>query len=1028
MSDCEEIERINRINRKIFKWTEWENSEKYALCLLKELGYDYIHGKELAPEAPRKERESMRGVVLKKRLISKIRQFNPWINDANIQQIIRKLTIPTKSTLESNEELWGYLTKPHTLTVEQDIEDGQGRRNRGVTLIDWNDPESNEFLCSNQFKVNSSKGNRIPDIVLFVNGLPLVVIECKSPLITNPLTQAIHQVSKYQEIIPRLFHLNQIVIITAGQAARYGVVGNKYEHYREWKDPFPITVDELSKIIEKTGRKTTTPTPQDILICGLLEPKNLLDIIRNFIVYETIRGKLVKKIARYQQFRAVIKTIAKIYSGKERGGTVWHTQGSGKSLTMLFTAVKLRREEKLKNPLIVFISDRIDLVDQLNGTFNACGFDNVQIPKKAKNLLSMIKTGQGVTVFSTIQKFRLSESEEDDNITAEFPVLNEDKNIFVLVDEAHRSQYKTFALRMRKSMPYAFYIAYTGTPLARTEKNEKITVGKGKTVNKFGGFIDVYDIRQSVEDGATIQIYYENRLPELQIEGNSIDAIFDRVFADKTDEEREAIKNKYATKKFILAADERIKKVALDIIEHFETHIRPNGFKAQIVVNSRELAVKYKKFLDQYNAPESAVIISANPNYDNELKKEGVKFITDKAEQKKYHGIDGRFHKPDDPLTFLIVCDMLITGFDAPIEQVIYLDKSLREHNLLQAIARVNRTNENKTHGLIVDYYGISSNLEEALDIFDINDIEGVMIPIDSELPRLAQFHRNVMKYLNGLDRADLEGIVLKLEPEDVRASFYADFKKFAQSLDMVLPNPKAEPYLDDLKLLQNIIKALRVRTRDEHLNIVGCGGKIKQIINDHVRSLGITQLVEPVPILSDKFQETLDALKNPKSKASEIEHAVRQEISVKVEEDPVFYTSLKEKLEEIIEMYRQQRIDLAEQIKQLKVLVTELKSRPDKAKLMGLNQSEMAFFNLFKADLNVLGIKEDSEIVRITYEVLEAIEELITLVDWQRKNDILRQIRRNSKIVLSRYGIKRQRWNTLSQEIVNLAKTHYSR
>ena len=1011
------------------RWNEYNNSEKPALELLINLGYIYKKGKNINPDVDTSERESLREIILKERLIKKIKEFNPWINDTSIKLFLRLLTIPKPhNQIEINEQIWKYLTKKGELIVEQDIKDGRGRRNHSVKIINWDNVDNNEFLVTNQFKVNASKGNRIPDIVIFINGLPLVVIECKSPTITNPLQQAIKQIIEYQDIIPKLFHFNQIIIVTSGQSARAGVIGNSYEPFKAWKEPYPITIDELEKINEKLCRATPRPNPQDVILYGMLEKRNLLDLIRNFIIFERTKRKIVKKIARYQQFRGVNRTIERILTEKEelRGGTIWHTQGSGKSLSMLYTAVKLRRESRLENPLLVFICDRIDLVDQLARTFRHCGFPNPIIPKNAIKLQELIKIGQGVTIVSTIQKFRSDDADERTGISRSGKVYDEltnDENIFVLVDEAHRSQYKIFASNMRTGLPNACYIAYTGTPLAQNEKKQLISVGKGKTVKRFGAFIDVYNMRQSVKDKMTLDIFYENRLPELRVEGESIDHIFDRVFADKSDKEREEIKKKYATKDKILAAPERIKKVVWDIINHYEEKIGPNGFKAQIVVSSRELAILYKKYLDEFDAPESAVIISSM-RMDDELKKYNVPYITNKSEQREY--ID-RFTSENDPLKFIIVCDMLITGFDAPIEQVMYLDKSLKEHNLLQAIARVNRTYKQKVYGLVVDYYGVSHNLDEALKIFEDADIKGVMKPIDSELPRLELRHKNALSYFEGVDMNDLEACIEVLEPEDVRNDFYTDFKLFSQSLDIVLPSPKAQPYIYDLRKLGKLTIAAKNRFRDEQLDITECGAKVKKIIDDHIRSNRITQLVEPVSILSDKFQEVLDNLKSDKAKASEMQHAIHHEITLKIEEDPVFYTSLKEKLEKIIEDYRENRITLAERIKQIKQIVNMIRANPTMAERMGLNKGEMALFRLLKKELNESKINFDPEIVKFTYKILEVIEPYTSLIDWQLKNDILRQIRRDAKLVFQKYPIDRSRYNPLAKLIVDLAKVHYT-
>ncbi len=1019
----------------LVKWNEKNESEEPALKLLEQLGYLRRLADELTNLSSEAERTSLRQVILLETLKQKMKDLNPWIDDTNIKNIIRDLTIvSTSSHTESNELIWQYFSKKDKLFVDQDFKDGKGRRKRGVTLIDWDNPENNDFTVTDQFKVNAPKGNRIPDIVVFINGLPLIVIECKSPIITNPLTQAIRQVREYQKTIPKLFHYNQIIIVTSGQSARYGVIGNSYEEYKSWKEPYPINISELEEIVKKTGRKNPSPTPQDITLYGLLEKRNLLDLIRNFIIYETRHGKKVKKIARYQQFRAVNKTVNRILTEKDvhqRGGTIWHTQGSGKSLTMLFTAIKLKREKSLMNPLLAFVTDRIDLVRQLRDTFDNCGFSNPQKAKNVDHLQELVKTGQGITIFTTIQKFHTRDADRRTGISRTgmvFPELNSDENIIVLVDEAHRSQYKYFAINLRKSMPNAAYIAYTGTPLAKNEKNERMTVGKGKTVRTFGSFIDIYDIRQSVEDEATVKILYESRLSDLRLEGETIDEIFERVFANLTVAEREKIKNKYANVDAILAAEERIKRITLDIVEHYTQHILPNDFKAQVVVNSRELAVRYKKYLERFNAPESVVIISANPRYDEELKKKyEVDFVTDKSKQDLM--ID-RFKDPEDSLKILVVCDMLITGFDAPIEQVMYLDKSLREHTLLQAIARVNRTYENKTHGLIVDYYGVSNNLEEALEIFDKPDIEGFMKDIKTELPKLEQYHRKAISHFEGFDLTDLNNCVLVLEPEDTRASFHHDCKKFAQTLDIVLPDPAGEKYLPDLKKLGEIVIAARNRFREESLDIVGFGGKVREIIDEHIRATKIIQLVEPVSILSDKFNEVLEALKDEKAVASEMEHAIKHQITIKVIEDPAFYTSLRKRLEEIIKEYKEHRISLAEKINKLKAIAQDIKARPDVAKFLGLNTAEMAFYNIFKRELEEIEISDSREIVRFTYETLESIEPLVSIVDWHLKSDILRQIRRACKQkffeLQEEFPIPSELHQALSQQIVELAKVHF--
>ncbi len=1018
----------------LIRWGEIKKSEIPALKLLRELGYEYKDGKELSPQWSSNERSSLREVILKSRLIKKIKQFNPWINDSNIKAIIRKLTIfDYDNLIEINIQFWEYLTKRSQLGVEQDLGDGLGRRFQWVKLIDWKNIDNNEFLATNQFKVNGPKKNYIPDIIIFINGLPLVVIECKSPLLTNPMEHAISQLRDYQDWNPKLFYYNQFTIAINRERARYGVIGNLFENFQIWKEPYPLTLDMLEQIIARTGRTTPRPSRQDILLYGLLEKHNLLNLIRNFIIFEGEHGKIVKKIARYQQFRATNKTIKQIITEKDnslRGGTIWHTQGSGKSLTMLYTAIKLRREKSLNNPLLVFVCDRIDLVKQLNGTFNRCSFSNPIEARNAGHLRDLIKLGQGNTVFTTIQKFRADDA-DDDGVSKsgiEYPELNDDANIFVLVDEAHRSQYKIFATNMRLAMPNACFIAYTGTPLARNEKKQVISVGRGKTVNKFGKIIDIYDIRQSVEDGSTIEIFYENFLPEQRVEGETIDDIFDRVFSKKTAEERELLKKKYVTLDAILAAPDRISKISLDIINHYERKIEPGGFKAQIVVSSRKLGVMYKKYLDELNAPESVVIISGDPKHDDDLKELNTEFITNKLQQQEKIN---RFKDKDDPLKFLIVCDMLITGFDAPIEQVMYLDKALKEHNLLQAIARVNRTYEGKKYGLIVDYYGVSNHLKQALEIFDAPDIEGFMRSIESELFPLDQYHKTLLSYFPNIDphTTDDEQYLLVLEDEKIRMDFFSDFKKFSTSMDIVLPDPRGSPYIYDLKKFGALIKIARNRFREEQLNLAGCGKKIQQIIDKHIFTSKMKVLIEPVPILSDRFQQALEELKEDTSKASEMEHAIKHETIVKFEEDPVFYQSLKEKLEIIIEDYTQNRIDLAEKIKQLQMIVHEIRDRPNIARQMGLNPSELALYNTLNENLEEIYQADERQFVQLTYEILESVDSQTSIIDWQYKPDLQRQIRRNTKNILLEKGIENRNkiYDKIAKNIEELLKVHFS-
>lgn len=711
------------------RWDEAGLSEDPAIETLRSLGWTYV-----ASEILLAERDSTREVVMKPRLAKALRRLNQGLSDDNVQRAIRELTNQSAmSLLEASEKAHTKLTGGVALEEEH----GGQRRNRQVHFIDFEDPSKNELVVTRQFEVRGTKGNLRPDIVLFVNGIPLVVIECKSPTLGEKwLHEAVEQFHRYQELgpqyrdlgAPALFHTAQVLVATCGQAASLGTIATPQRFFAEWKTTYPMREDELAK---RLGRE---PTPQDVLFHGVLRPENLLDLTQNFVAFErdASTGKVVRKVPRYQQFRAVNRATLRAATAKkpeDRGGVVWHTQGSGKSLTMLWLATKLRRDPAHENPTIVIVTDRRDLDEQITKTFLACGFPNPKRAESVREMRTLLSGPTGTTVMTTVQKFQ--ELAGARGAKASHPVLTEARNVFVLTDEAHRTQYGSLAANLRHALPKAAFFAFTGTPI---DKEDRSTLGT------FGDYIDRYTIEQAVADGAVVPIFYEGRLPELRIVGSSLDKIFDRVFADRTPEEREAIKKKYATEAAIASAPKRIEAICLDLIEHYTKFIQPNGFKAQLVAVSREAAVLYKETLDRLNAPQSAVVISGSNDDEAAL----VLHHTDAARRKE---LSERFLKQDDPLSILVVCDMLLTGFDAPVEQVMYLDKPLKEHTLLQAIARVNRTAERKTYGLVIDYWGVSEQLQEALAIFSPSDVKGAMESKADELPRLEARHAVAMRF-----------------------------------------------------------------------------------------------------------------------------------------------------------------------------------------------------------------------------------------------------------------------------------------
>ncbi|MCK6545749.1 type I restriction endonuclease subunit R [Myxococcota bacterium] len=1012
-------------------WNEASLSEAPAVAQLEALGYTYV-----AADVLDLERESFKDVVLTRRLASALRRLNPWLSDDNVHKAVRAVTsVPSASLIEASEKLHTTLT--YGIALEQDR--GEGKKAQTVRFFDFDEPTHNELVVTQQLRIQGAKKLLRPDVLLFVNGVPLVVIECKSPTLGEGWrAEAIEQLARYQELepryrelgIPKLFEAVQLLVVTCGQAAAYGTVTTPARFFAEWKTMWPSSPTAFTKA---HGR---APTPQEVLFEGMLRPRNLLDLVQSFVVFERdpkAGGRTIRKVCRYQQFAAVNKAVARARTpptpsatadeARARGGVVWHTQGSGKSLTMVWLALKLRRDPAHENPTIVLVTDRRDLDAQITTTFLACGFPNPERAEGVRDLRALLSGPTGKTILTTVQKFQELQGADDGprrKSREAYPLLTEASNVFVLVDEAHRTQYGGLAANLRKALPNAAFFGFTGTPIDKKDRS---------TLQTFGDYIDQYTIEQAVADGATVPIFYEGRLPELRIIGNTLDAVFDRVFADRTDEERAAIKKRYATESAIAGAPKRIEAIALDVVEHYTRYIQPNGFKAQVVACSREVACQYKEALDRLNAPESAVVISGTNKDDERL----VRHHRSEDERKK---LIARFLDKRDPLSILVVCDMLLTGFDAPIEQVMYLDAPLKEHTLLQAIARVNRTEDQKTYGLVVDFWGVSEELQEALAIFAPADVKGAMTPKTDELPRLLARHAAVMRtFIQVKDRDDLDACVAVLEPEDVRTEFETAFQRFSESLDLLLPDPRALPYRDDARWLGKIRATAAARYRDAKLDISDCGAKVRQLIEDSIVAEGIEILVKQVSLFTPEFDEKLKALKSDEARASEMEHAIKDEIHVRLDADPAFFTSLRERLEKLIADRKAKRIDAAKQLELLESLKADLRSHGRAAEALGLSETAFAIYGVVRGgDASLARDKggpyaDVDEPKRALAEVLEEqLRPHVGIVDWSHKDDVQREMRRVMKRQLRVAGFPASELDAIAERLVDLLKRRSGR
>ncbi len=982
---------------------EYAESERPALDALQQLGWEVVDQQRSTWFDPRETESS---VVLEPRLRDAVKCLNPWLNENNLNKAVHEIQqVAGTSTMDENEQIHEKLVRH--ISVEQDR--GYGKQHQTVQYIDYENPENNDFFALNQFRVSGPVESVKPDIVLFVNGIPLGVVECKSPQIPEPRSEALDQLTRYQnerdgesEGAEELFRYNQFSVAAWMEGAVMGTYGTPKDQYKPWRDAYPLEDDEIIELFDLNGYLPD----QYRMLYALFEPSRLLDQLRHFTVFENRQSGAIKMVARYQQYRAVRKALERIDKRgrhEAQGGVVWHTQGSGKSLTMLFLALKLRRNED--DPTLLLVTDRRALNDQIHATFERCGFPNPKKAESIEDLRDRLSYDAGETITTLIHKFQTTDDEED------FPVLSRNENVYVMADEAHRTQDKELANNMRTALPNAFYVGFTGTPIEKDERNTRRT---------FGNYIDTYTIDQSLEDGATVEILYQGRLADIHLEGETLDRLFDRIFSDKTDEEKAEIQKRYARTQDLAEAQPRIDRVALDIIEHYENDV-PEPFKGMVVTTSKEAAIRYKETLDNLNGPESRVIVSEGHNDPEHIKK----WTPTDSEKSQYKE---SFVDPNGEVELLIVCDMLLTGFDAPVAQVMYLDKPLREHSLLQAIARVNRPFEEKTHGLIIDYYGVSDELKEALAMFSSKDVERAMVPVEDKQPDLEAAHSKAVSFFDDLD--DVEQCVQSLEPDDRRIEFKNAFKRFSQLMDVVLPDPMANPYREDLERLSTIYGKAKERYRDETMNLEGAGAKVRELIQDHITSRGIEVLNdEPVSIMEEvEYDAKLEGLESDEARASEMQNAIKHEINVRFDEDPVQYGSLRDRLEELIEKYREGRYSERETIEELRELMDEIRSRDKQARNKGLrDETDLSFYHAVEDVLSEHDADEE-DLIELTADLVGTVEEFVTKVEWKEKTQLQNRMRKEvtGELYRSEIDISGDERKELTNRVIELARNHY--
>lgn len=944
-------------------------------------------------------RISFNEILIQPELRKALKKLNPFLTDGQIDEVVRKFsTFDRENLLENNHRVLEFLLKG--TTVSQNMETGEFNPSVRFIEFDTENIEKNSFLAVSQFKIRvlGTENHIIPDIILFVNGIPLVVVECKSPKVKDSIPEAIDQLMRYSqqrnvgvEGNPALFYYNQFLIVTDRQKAKFGTITTSVEKYfYRWTDPYPQTLEELQT---HTG---TPPNDQQRLVAGMLVKSNLLDLIRTFTIFATDdKGKTIKIVGRYQQFRAVKKSVQRLLEGKnsrDRGGIIWHTQGSGKSFTMVFMVREMRKHIQLLSWKVLFVTDRTQLETQLSETTQSIGY-TVSVATSIHNLKKLLQNPSPDLIMGMIHKFQERDMDEI------FPVLNVSPNILVMTDEAHRSQYKMLGANLRRGIPNATHIAYTGTPIDQTEQH-------------FGDYIDKYTMRQSIEDGVTLKIVYEGRTHNAEVEDSKgMDKKFADVFSDYNIQQRLQILG-FGTREAYLEAESTIKAKSEDLVDHFLAYVFPNRLKAQLVAVSREAAIRYKEsiqavinskineyevnnindsFLVDLKKLETAVIISHSHNDPPRFNL----YTNSDNHKTQIRRFKLQFGKSEDDLNgnigIIIVNEMLLTGFDAPVEQVMYLDRIITDHNLLQAIARVNRIGpDGKDAGFVIDYVGIGHHIKKALDAYSEREKKEILDALSdnqNEINELIDIHRQLWDFLEKYgctDLSDPDAFYDLFYDEDIRFEYILLFKKMTQAFNKVLPHPEALDYFGDYQKFLEINLLASKHLCDNRLSMKGIPEKLRMIVDEYLESKGINQKIAPISIMDEEFYQNLEAKKRNKTKAAEIEHAINSYINVNLEDDPELFASFAEALRKILEEFKGQWQKIYEELEKLRKMIKER----EKEETYGLSRKkQMPFFRIFRKELfgeSDLSEGEIAALVNLTQHLTNMLSlELQTVGFW---------------------------------------------
>lgn len=975
-------------------------SQQPAIDLLTAMGYTYI-----SPADCDKQRGSRYHVLLRDILRGQLRRLNRYVyagaenefSAANIERAMEDLDEPlTDGLVRTSEKIYDALLlgKSYPETV------GDGKMlSFNLKYIDWDNPQNNVFHVTEEFAVDSRdrQHNARPDIVLFINGIPFAVIECKAPHI--PVEEAVGQMIRNQQAayIPQLFKFAQLVVATNKNAVKYATAGTPKKFWSVWKEQD----DEWLQTRLKALVPDRMPTEQDRNIVSLFSRERVFELIRYFILFDAN----VKKVCRYQQFfavREIMKTIAESDEhGNRQSGVIWHTQGSGKSLTMVMLAKTILMELKDCHPRVVIVTDRKELDAQIAATFAHTRLTPARATS-GRHLVELVNSARADVITSIINKFNTVERQE---------IKNPSRDIFVFVDESHRSNYGLMATRMRSVFPNACYIGFTGTPLMKSEKN---------TMARFGRLIHKYTIRDGVEDGAIVPLIYEGRFVEQKVDEENIDLWFKQTTRRLTEAQREDLRRKWSSIRRLTSTDARIKRIALDISEHFIEGYKDTGFKAMLATNYKRDAIRYLECFEQFGDLNCAVVISP-PDM-----REGVDDVDEGADDlvvsfwnkmMQQYGDADRYEEAiknrfcDGEIDILIVCSKLLTGFDAPLCQVLYIDKELKEHGLLQAIARTNRLHEGKDYGLIVDYRGLIEKLDTAMDMysgaglenFDGGDLKGVVVDVMSAIGNLRSAYTQLVELFAPVGSiSDAEAVEVFLADDNVRQDFYTLLCAFGRALHLVLNAEQAynalgkeerQKYQDTFIFFSKVRRSVKLQYCDA-IDNAEYEPLMQNLLDTHLSVAGLKKITSPIDILNkDDFEKELEELGSLRSKADAIASRMTRSISEKRDENPAYYDSFSKRIRDALALYKEKVISEAEYLAKMRTIMGDYHagrstvSYPERIKN---NVHAQAFFGVLTA------LFDEVEDERITPDFVAEVSEEITKivashsqVDWTNNKTI---------------------------------------